>query len=91
MLELREAGISGPTRFDFDRGVATLARTIEARLNETVESWETPPKPPTPGQVQVRKPKYTLRELVLDAPESDDPDAPMDVDDALAHLPAGLL
>ena len=91
MLELREAGISGPTRFDFDRGVATLARTIEARLNETVEVLEPLPQSPPKGQHYARKPKYTLRELVLDAPEPDDPDAPMDVDDALAHLPAGLL
>lgn len=92
-MELKQAGFSSATRYDFDRSVAALARVIEARSQETVPVWEDPPKPPSKGQVQVRKPRYTLAELLSDPREDigldgDDDEA---FADALSSLPTASL
>lgn len=86
---------SAATAYDFDLAVMKLARVIEARSQETIETWETPPKPPVKGQVPVRKPKYTLAELLFEKVDGDGTGAPGEIDpaedDALSHLPAALL
>ncbi len=91
---MRQAGYSGPTRYDFDRSVMTLARVIENRSKETDTVWVDPPKPPTKGQVPVQKLRYTLAELLFEPTGDQDPNVSQDpdiADDSLAHLPAALL
>lgn len=91
VMEMRQAGISGPTRYDFDRAVMTLARVIDARSQETAEVLEPLPKSAPKGQHYARKPKYTMAELLFPDPAETPDDATPDTDPIFAHLPASMI
>lgn len=92
LMDLRESGVSGPTRYAFNRAVMSLGRIIDARLQETDRASEPDgPKAPT-GSHWTQKPRYTLNQLLYDGPgDGADVDESGPVPASLANLPtAGL-
>jgi hypothetical protein len=90
-LRLEAKGFSAGIAYDFDRAVMTLARVVDARQKETVDTLEPEPGKTPKGMVRVQKPKYTMMQLLYDPldHEPDGGDAP--VPESLRNLPTALL
>ena len=91
-LRLEESGYSEAIAYDFDLAVMQLASTIERKAQETeqVPVADNREKPPDGFHFE-QKPRYELRDLLVERPATTGDDAG-DVDTELfAHLPTAHL
>jgi hypothetical protein len=90
-LRLEAKGFSAGTAYDFDRAVMTLARVVDARQKETVDTLKPEPKKAPKGMVRAQKPKYTMMQLLYDEPDEELADGDASVPESLRNLPTALL